>query len=146
VADHTIRHQGYTKKVVKEAVYNIVEDMPKVYNSIDRFQDIKLDADQKHAFGRASLTFAYTDEQLEELDIDDTANRLMRPYRTEERDNTLWNAFNIAQEKLIRGGRFLSDKDSYRPKKKRATKDITKNVNINRALWAFTEAIADKLS
>lgn len=148
VADHTIRHQGYTEEVVKEAVCDIVEDMPMVYNSIEKFQDTKLDQDEQFAFAKASLLLTFTDEQLEGVMIDDSATRLMKPYRREEQDNNLWNAFNVVQEKLIKGGRFLkTNKDPLsRPvvTKRRAVKSINKSVNINRALWAFTEEIAKR--
>lgn len=146
VAEHSITHSGYTEEVVKEAVYNIVEDMPKVYNSIEKFQDIKLDDDEQFSFARASMMLTFDDEQLENVMLDDSARRLMRPTRAAERDGNLWNSFNVVQEKMIKGGRFLKTKDGDYgiPKvtKKRAVKNITKNVNINRALWAFTESIA----
>jgi hypothetical protein len=146
VAEHTIRHQGYTDEVVKEAVYNIVEDMPKVYNSIEKFQDIKLDDDEQFAFARASMLLTFDDEQLENVMLDDSARRLMRPTRQAEQDGNLWNSFNVVQEKMIKGSRFLKTKNGDygvpQVKKKRAVKSITKNVNINRALWAYTETIA----
>lgn len=146
VAEHTIRHQGYTEEVVKEAVYNIVEDMPKVYNSIERFQDIKLDNDEQFAFARGSMLLTFDDEQLENVLLDESAKALMVPTRLAEQDGNLWNSFNIIQEKMIKGGRFLRTKNGEYgvPKrtKKRAVKNITKNVNINRALWAYTETIA----
>ncbi len=146
VADHTIRHQGYTEEIVKEAVCSIVEDMPKVYNSIERFQDIKLDDDEQFAFARASMLLTLNDEQLENVMLDDSATRLMRPTRIAEQDGNLWNSFNIVQEKMIKGGRFLktrkSEYDVPKVTKRRATKSIDKNININRALWAYTEQIA----
>ncbi len=147
VAEHTIRHQGYTEEVVKEAVYNIVEDMPKVYNSIERFQDIKLDADEQFAFAKGALMLTFSEEQLEGVMLDDSATKLMKPYRREEQDGNLWNSFNVVQEKFIKGGRFLkTNKDPLsRPttNKRRAVKSITKNVNINKGLWAYAEALAD---
>lgn len=147
VAEHTIRHQGYTEEVVKEAVYNIVEDMPKVYNSIERFQDVKLDADEQFAFAKGALMLTFSEEQLEGVMLDDSATKLMRPYRLEEQDKNLWNSLNVVQEKLIKGGRFLkTNKDPLsRPTttKRRAVKSINKNVDINRALWAYAEALAD---
>ncbi len=155
VSEHTIRHQGYTEEIVKEAVYNIVEDMPKVYNSIERFQDVQLDSDERFAFSKGALLLTYEDEQLEKIDLDESARLLSIPKRPEEHDSNLWNNFNIVQEKLIRGGRFLKTKiegdtvtDRYnsnhvRPKKRRATKSIDTNVAVNRALWAYAEALAD---
>jgi hypothetical protein len=147
VAENTIRHQGYTEEVVNEAVYNIIEDMPRVYNSIERFQDITLDDDEQFAFAKGALMVTFDDEQLENVVLDDSARRLMRPMRSEERDGNLWNSLNVVQEKLIRGGRFLKTQaDPYsRPKvtKRRAVKSIDKNVDINRGLWAYAEALAD---
>jgi hypothetical protein len=147
VAEHTIRHQGYTEEVVNEAVCNIIEEMPKVYDSIERFQDVGLDDDEQFAFAKGALMLTFDEEQLENVMIDDSARRLMRPLRREEQDGNLWNSFNVVQEKLIKGGRFLKTRsDEYsRPKvtKRRAVKSINKTVDINRALWAYSEAVAD---
>jgi hypothetical protein len=146
VAEHTIRHQGYTEEVVNEAVYNIVEDMPKVYNSIEQFQDIKLDDDERFAFAKGALMLTFDEEQIEKIMVDDSATRLMRPLRLAEQDGNLWNSFNTVQEKMIKGGRFLKTRETEFdvPKitKRRKVKSITKSVNINRALWAYAEAIA----
>jgi hypothetical protein len=147
VEEHTIRHQGYTEEVVNEAVYSIIEEMPKVYDSIERFQDVRLDQDEQFAFAKGALMLTFDDEQLEGVMLNDSAHRLMRPTRREEQDGNLWNSFNVVQEKLIKGGRFLkTNKDPLsRPKvtKRRAVKSINKNVDINRALWAYAEALAD---
>lgn len=147
VEEHTIRHQGYTEEVVNEAVYSIIEEMPKVYDSIERFQDIRLDQDEQFAFAKGALMLTFDDEQLEGVMLDDSAHKLMRPLRREEQDGNLWNSFNVVQEKLIKGGRFLkTNKDPLsRPKttKRRAVKSIDKNVDINRGLWAYAEALAD---
>jgi len=150
IADHKIRHQGYTTEIVKEAVYNILDDMPKVYNSVQRFKDITLDKDEKHAFGKAALSLIYDEEQLKNALIDDTAKRLVEPRRREDTDNNLWNTFNTVQEKVIKGARFMREempesRTRYahtRTRKTKETKSIDKNVKINKALWQFTEEVA----
>jgi hypothetical protein len=154
VGEHTIRHQGYTEEIVKEAVYKIVDDMPRVYNSIEHFQSIEVTQEERVAFAKASLTLAYDDEALDKLRLDETAVQLARPNRLEEEVNNLWNTFNVTQEKLIKGGRFLKpkfdaesyDRKEYRKRfatnRRREVKSINKNVNINKALWTFAEEVA----
>ena len=153
IANHKIRHQGYTQEIVKEAVYNILEDMPKVYNSVERFKDIKLNDDERIAYAKSSLGLVYDDEQLDNMLVDETAIALSRPRRKDDQDNTLWNTFNTVQEKIIKGARFVRETkkvelygggsyDRTRTRKTKETKSIDKNVKINKALWQFTEEIA----
>lgn len=153
IANHKIRHQGYTQQIVKEAVYNILEDMPKVYNSVERFKEIKLTDDERIAFAKSSLSLVYDEKQLDNMLVDETAQALAAPRRKSDLDNTLWNTFNTVQEKFIKGARFMRESKqvelygggSYsrtRTRKTKETKSIDKNVKINKALWQFTEEVA----
>lgn len=150
IANHKIRHQGYTQEVVKEAVCNILDDMPKVYNSVERFKDITLDKDEQHAYGKAALGLIYNEEQLSRMLVDDSARLLVQPRRKEDSYNNLWNTFNTVQEKVIKGARFIREempetRTRYahtRTRKTKETKNIDKNIKINKALWQFTEEVA----
>lgn len=147
VANHRIRHQGYTEEVVKEAIYNIVEDTPKIFNKIEEFKDIKLTVDEQRLYGAAALDLLYDDEQLKGKVVEDTITNLLRPRRETDRDLNLWNTFNVIQEKCIKGGRFLVENknsryNTYSYKRTRKTKEvksIDKNVKLNKALWRITE-------
>lgn len=154
IADHRIRHQGYTGEVVKEAVYNIIEDMPNVYGSVERFKDTIMTEGERVAFAKGSLNLIYNEEQLDKLLVDDTARRLAKPRRASDADDNLWSAFNIVQEKVTKGERFAVEnveRETYygkkyttkRTRKTREIKSIDKSVKVNKALWAYAEAVAD---
>jgi hypothetical protein len=143
VANHRIRHQGSTEDQVKSALQDIVENLPRVYNSIDRFKSIILNDKEKENFGRDSLRLFYDEPQLEKLDLQASSNLLVAPRRKAERENTLWNAFNLVQENMIRGGDFLVPKTGGKIKHKRETKSIDTNVRINTTLWEYAEEVAE---
>lgn len=146
VANHKIRHQGYTEGVVKEAIYNIVEEVPTMFNKAEEFQNVHLTEDDKRAFGLSALSLAYDEERLESTNIDKTITNLIQPRRSADQDSNLWNSFNTIQEKFINGGRFLVENktspygyDYSRTRKTSKVKSIDKNVKLNKALWEITE-------
>jgi hypothetical protein len=144
IANHKIRHQGHTEEDVKTAIDNIVENMPKIYNSIDRFQSIILSEAEQRAFGVMSMRLFYDEPQLENLNLNKTAELVTAPKRKAEQDNSLWSIFNVVQENMIRGGDFLVNKASGKVKSKRPTSSIDTNTRINTELWEFAEEVASE--
>lgn len=146
VANHKIRHQGYTDETVKEAVCSIVEDTPKIFNKVEEFRNVELTREDQMVYGAAALDLMYDDEQLKNKDIEGSVTRLIQPRREADKDSNLWNTFNIVQEKIVKGGRFLVENKEtergYKYKQTRKTKEvksIDKNVKLNKALWKITE-------
>lgn len=143
VSEHIIRHQGYTEETVLTALSNIAEDMPNIYNSIDRFKSVELSDEERFAFGADTLRMFYDDPQLMKLDIEASAELIVSPRRKQEEGKNLWNTFNVVQENMIRGGTFLKSTTSEKIKVKKETTSIDTNLRINKALWEFAEEVAE---
>ena len=141
---HRIRHLGYTDDKVKEAIFNIVESTPKIFNKVREFQSIQLKEEERIAFADAALHLRFDDEQLKEINTSATIQRLLVPRRSEDTNPNLWNTFNVVQEKFLKGGRFLIAKErEVYANKTREVKSISENIRLNKSLWALTEKMAE---
>ena len=141
---HRIRHLGYTDDKVKEAIYNVVESTPKIFNRVQEFQSIQLKEEERIAFAESALQLRFDDEQLKELNTSATIQRLLAPRRPEDANATLWNTFNIVQEKFLKGGWFSIPKErAVYANKTREVKSISENIRLNKSLWALTEKMAE---
>ena len=143
-AAHRIRHIGYADEKVKEAIYNVVESTPKIFNKIKEFQAIQLKEEERTIFAQSALQLRFDNEQLQEMNTNATIQRLLAPRRSEDANTTLWNTFNIIQEKFLKGGRFAISKDrTVYANKTREVKSISENIRLNKSLWALTEKMAE---
>lgn len=139
IAAHRILHKGYTDDKVLNAVYSIVDETPKMLTQIKEFQNIHLSDQEKRIFGNAALELISTEETWKKYDREKTVENVLSPRRQADKESTLWNTFNVVQEKLLKGGRFLATKGyTYHSTKQRAVKAIDKNVKLNKALWELT--------
>ncbi len=148
LASFKIRHKGYADELVKEAVYNIVDNTPKVMNRIEEFTQVKLQEPEVRAYGESALDLVHNKDKWNDWDKETSITNLVKPKRDEDRDGSLWSTFNVVQEKLLKGNRFMKMKRehenySYRPRKTREVKSIDKNVRLNKALWTLTEKMAE---
>jgi hypothetical protein len=159
-ATHRIKHIGYRDQDVIDATFNVIKTTPMIMNRVDQFKQIVLTPSEQLAFAEASLTAKYGEPTAEE-DLPPMPHaskfdltRLVLPVRRQDRfsgdsgsvsENTLWNSFNILQEKLVeKGGRFAKNQpNSVRVKKARGVSSVNENVRINQALWQLTEKMAE---
>jgi hypothetical protein len=149
-ARHRIKHIGFQNENVIDAVFNVVETTPKIMGRVDEFKQVVLNKPEQLAFAESALIAKYGDsEKSNKYDLES----LVYPSRSADRinaigiesRNSLWNTFNILQERLVeKGGRFAkSEKNPYRKMKARGIKSVSENVRVNQALWALTEKMAE---
>ncbi len=149
---HKITHIGYTDDKILNAVNDIVESTPKVMNSIDVFKDIKLNETERWIYAEMALDIMFKNNKWDNYSRAHTLNNLIKPTRIEDEEPTLWNLFNIVQERFIKGGRYLVHNESVANVKKqnlpdcyidavkvRKVKSIDRDIQINRDLWELTE-------
>jgi hypothetical protein len=66
-------------------------------------------------------------------------NELLRPRRSSDQSGDLWTTFNILQEKIIKGGTYVQNKETRNTQRAREVKSVTENVRLNKALWTLAE-------
>jgi hypothetical protein len=98
LANLHVPHKGNIGDVISIS-HEIVEQFPKVLDSVEKFQALRLEAPEQKAFATAALSLRYDEGQAPI-----TAEQLIAPRRREDTEPTLWNTFNTVQEKLVNGG------------------------------------------
>jgi hypothetical protein len=151
-ATHRIKHIGFQDENVIDAVSDIVKTTPLIANKVSEFKEIIISKSEQLAFAEAALFAKYGKPEQgtisEKFNLDSliapmrNVDRLVGSYNHPITENSLWNSFNILQEKLIeKGGRFA--RNNYRTKRARAITSVSENVRVNQALWALTEKMTE---
>jgi hypothetical protein len=148
---HKIRHIGFQDQNVIDAVFSVVETTPRIMSRVSDFKQIELDKPEQVALGEMAIMAKYGDKPgVTELY---DPERLVSPTRRSDRidvgdyqasRNTLWNTYQIIQEKLIeKGGKFSTKQTNTGRQKVRGIRDINESVRLNQCLWALTEKMAE---
>lgn len=126
------RHTGDVVGSVIEGTYKVVEDFPRLNQSIADMKAITLTEPQQLAFARAALQIKYDDT------APITEDQVIMPRRHEDRSKDLWTTFNRVQESLVRGG-LRGRSVTGRRTRTREVAGIQENVKLNRALWPLAD-------
>lgn len=154
-----VRHMNFQQSEIIDAVEQVVEDTPKLLDHVELFQAIQLSREEQYAFAESALNMKFHGEginvggvhphfQIEDRRFD--MNALLNPIRSDDRDPSLWNTFNVIQEKFTKGGNF---EDTVRPNanpriapthvsKVRGIRGIDESIRVNKELWGLTEKMA----
>lgn len=135
-----VRHSGSADGII-EASYTIVEDFPKVLDSVESFQRLQLTAPQQQVFASAALELRY---DANESPV--TADAILRPRRYEDKEPTVWNTFNVVQENLVNGGIRTYDAETRRRGRTRSVNGISESSRLNKALWTLTQEMQKLVS
>jgi hypothetical protein len=153
-ATHRIKHIGFQDENVIDAVSDIVKTTPLIANKVSEFKEIIISKPEQLAFAEAALLAKYGKPEQGTISEKFNLESLILPVRRSDRfspdkdayglnaENSLWNSFNVLQEKLVeKGGRFA--RNNYRTKRARAITSVSENVRVNQALWSLTEKMAE---
>jgi hypothetical protein len=74
-----------------------------------------------------------------------TPEKILEARRSDDKENTLWNTYNIIQENVIKGG-ISSVNANGRRTRTRGVNDVYNSVRINKSLWELTENTYERLA
>lgn len=134
------RHSGDVSDVI-EASYKVVEDFPKVLESVESFSQLRLTAPMQEAFAKEAISLRYEDGAAPV-----TPQQVITPKRTADSDPTLWNTLNTVQEHLVNGGQRGQNPTTGRRAKTRAVNGLSENSRLNKALWRLAEEMRSLLN
>ncbi len=160
IADSTVERISvrHTRRVVEDAIagtFRIVAEAPKVVAAIDRFRKVELTDRERTAFARGALELRWPTEEVRNTGggaTDDVRHvrtapvmeaDLLRPRRFEDQGTDLWSTLNVVQEHLTKGG-DRGRASTGRKLTTRGIKAISEDQRVNRALWAYAEAVAER--
>lgn len=133
---YKIKHIGDRENDVAAAVASITAIKPNLMAKIQKLESITLNQDEKESFARSVISLRF--EEHHDVDYRD----LLVPHRGADNKNDLYTVWNVLQENLIRGNISGVNKESGRRFTSRAITSISKDTEINQALWNIAERIA----
>lgn len=168
--DLRVPHRFYTFEIVSEMVTAIVKKAPSTLNKIEQFKQKNLTQEDRLLLAKYSLAARFSEYQImdengiwtgninaDQLQKEINLEKFMEPIRKEDEGKTLWNTFNLVQEKVMKGGfvRHSEKNEIYSQKRAEAGKiirqegrtvrpltNIGKTIQVNQDMWSFAEAMA----
>lgn len=130
-----IRHMGYNFSELKKTITEIVEKLPLTVESMNKFKKKELTEKQIHSFARRAVRIRLGTDENTDINLD--FKELLTPVRKEDEGNSLWNIFNLVQEKLISGN--FQYQNGAKLRKARKIKNFTLDTKINTELYQLAE-------
>lgn len=140
-ANISIRHANYDfeelRKIVAVAIKNVSDNI----NVMNEMQATELTAEQKSELAVTALKIRKGLKAEDEFKADgEDIEELLEPVRKEDEGNSLWNIFNILQEKIIKGNYSMTSPTNKKTRKARAIKGVAKDIEINQRLFIAASA------
>jgi hypothetical protein len=138
-------HRGDVNSFIKNTITYIVAKFPALAKYIETLDAIDLTPEERGAYVASALSLKYDFSELMKKNKTVDPVSLLVPRRRQDEGDSLWKVFNVVQEKLTKGGRFLirTDKEGREVSgKARGIMDISEDIRLNRSLWILTEQMA----
>lgn len=130
-----VRHAGFELDDVKRLTEDFSKRLPVIEGSVNRMMERELTTDEKIDFVRKSAEVRWkTGSAPATLDYEEILN----PLRDADNGDSLWQVFNVVQEKWIRGG-IQYKSNNGRKTQLRTLNDILTTNRINTKLWELAE-------
>ena len=150
--DASMRHSNKTANGFEDLLKSQAKALPGLMERIDGLQNTRLEQEQAldFAYNATKLRWEFENEQNPTTDkplrgsyaTDYTMQSMLNPLRRDDFGQDAWTVFNVAQEKLIRGGsRVISHTAKTAEigrgtiRKARGISSLPEIVRINRKLW-----------
>lgn len=131
------RHSGDVGDVI-EGVFSVLNEIPAVLDTAQRWQGINLTSEQQRVFAQAALPLRWDADHNGNLPVD--AVQILRPRRAADAAPTLWNTFNVMQEHIIKGG-VRAHSSNGRRRSSKAVNSVNEDTRLNKALWSLAAEI-----
>lgn len=130
----SIRHTHRTVEQVVDASQKIAHNSDGIGGRIDAFRQRLLSDSERTDFASRALALRY--DSAAEAPV--RPGFLLEPRRVEDRGTSLWQTFNVVQERMMRGSRpdrLKAMQEHRRTARVRGLTGLDAQLNINRSLW-----------
>jgi len=159
--DASMRHSNKTANGFEDLLKSQAKALPGLMERIDSLQNTRLEQEQAldFAYNATKLRWEFESEQNPTTDkplrgsyaTDYTMQSMLNPLRRDDFGRDAWTVFNVAQEKLIRGGPKVishtvrnADHGRGTIRKTRGISSLPEIVRINRKLWDLAAPQSDQ--
>jgi hypothetical protein len=121
--------------MVREITDGFAQKLPMIQRSVNQMQSVEMSDSQVVDFVQKSQILRWDSGSVPmSINIED----IIRPVRDEDNKRTLWNMFNVVQEKFVRGGVSYQN-NRGRSVTMRKLDNIHKVNKLNTQLWELAE-------
>lgn len=133
LSEFKIRHIYYSFENLRAVVGRILEALPSKVERMSQMSNVLLSEDQKLDFAKKALSIRKGVKE-EELQADEeTYKDLLTPVRKEDEGNSLWNVYNVLQEKIVKGG-YSTAEEGKKARKVRKVTSFIKELDFSRRI------------
>jgi hypothetical protein len=129
-----VRHTGNVIDNVIEGTFKIVQETPKAIEQMEVMRGLELTKAEQGIFAEAAKGLRW---DADEVNVN--ADALLNIRRSADRSPDLWTTFNVLQEKLLKGGVEVQNKETKRSQRAREVKGVSENVRLNKAIWTLAD-------
>ena len=109
-----------------------MRELPEYINIMNRMKTTTLDKSQKYDFALKMLKIRKNVPEEEKLNVSErTLIDILTPTRKEDEGDSLWNVFNVLQEKMIKGGAMVESGKEDKLRKMRPVKSFVRDLSVN---------------
>lgn len=133
LSEFKIRHIYYSFENLRAVVGRILEALPSKVERMSQMSNVLLSEDQKLDFAKKALSIRKGVKE-EELQMDEeTYKDLLTPVRKEDEGSSLWNVYNVLQEKIVKGG-YTTAEEGKKARKVRKVTSFIKELDFSRRI------------
>ena len=133
LSEFKIRHIYYSFENLRAVVGRILEALPSKVERMSQMSNVLLSEDQKLDFAKKALSIRKGVKE-EELQMDkETYKDLLTPVREEDEGSSLWNVYNVLQEKIVKGG-YTTAEEGKKARKVRKVTSFIKELDFSRRI------------
>ena len=142
--DLTIRHINYTFEDLRHLVEKTLRSLPEYINIMNNMKRTNLNKEQKYDFALKMLKIRKNVDENENLNVSEsTLVDILTPVREEDKGDSLWNVFNVLQEKMIRGGSMVETGKENKMRKLRPVKSFARDLAVNWKMFDTAKTYLD---
>lgn len=132
-----LRHKSFDIDEIKKLTESFASRLPIIQNSVEKMRNKEMSEKEKINFVKDATQVRW---KIGEVPATLDLNSLLIPNRDEDKNNTLWNVFNVVQEKFVRGGVSYISNNGRKTGLKSLNNIISIN-SINTQLWEIAESM-----
>ena len=145
IASIRVPHKGDIVSQVIEGAYTVLNESVRALEAPREWSTLQLSSPERMILAEAAHTLRFADAEGE-ITTAIKPQQLLIPRRYDDKNNDLWQTFNVVQENVIRGGLSAMGRDANnRPRRStsRAVNGIDQDVKLNKALWTLASKMAE---
>jgi len=131
--NYKVRHMGYDFEVLQNTIKSMVSKLPLTVEAMNKMKSVELEEQQMFDLAKSFLDLRIegTNNSYNEVAIDS----ILKPQRSQDKGNGLWEVFNRLQENVMEGNfQYITPKG--KPRQARVIKNFKQDMDLNEKMFS----------